>query len=268
MPEAEATTAVSTSASATNYKLAFILVMFTYGGWNDMSYVAAEVRDPSRNLVRALLLGTLIVTGIYLTVNFAFVRLIGLQAVRGSSAVAADAVSAAIGPLGGRVVSALVCVSCLGAINGMIFTGARIYYATGTEHPLFRYLGAWNARLGTPLRSLVLQAITTLAAVVWLGLGDGEKAFEKLLIFTAPVFWFFIACSAVALFVLRFTDAQTPRPYRVLAYPFTPIIFTGSCLFMLYASCRYAWDHLSTEAGVGIALLLLGVVLSWVERRE
>ena len=254
--------------SETNYKLAFILIMFTYGGWNDMSYVAAEVRNPSRNLVRALLLGTLAVTVIYLAVNFALVRLIGFEAVRNSPAVAADAVSAALGPRGGRMVSALVCISCLGAINGMIFTGARIYYATGIKHPMFRYLGAWNSRLETPLRSLTLQAATTMVAVVWLGLIHGKDPFVGMLVFTAPVFWFFITCSACALFVLRWTDSQTPRPYRVWAYPLIPVVFTAGSLFMLYSSCDYAWNHRSVEAGVGIALLILGVGLSLIEKRE
>jgi amino acid transporter len=106
--------------------LALILVLFTFGGWNEMAYVAAEVKDPRRNIVRALVIGTAAVTVLYLLVNAAFLHHLGYAGLTQSRAVA--------GVFGGRLISALICVSALGALNGLIFAGARISYAMGAEH--------------------------------------------------------------------------------------------------------------------------------------
>jgi len=269
-------------AAASDYRLALILIMFTFGGWNDMAYVAAEVRDPDKNLARALLLGTLAITAIYMLVTFAFLHVLGFDGVRNSQAVATEAVEGTLGDWGVRAISVLICVSCLGAINGMVFTGARIYYATGTEHPLFARLGVWSQRFGTPVRSLVLQAVVTLAVVVGFGLpanvdtppasggaaqveqvaGQAEDGFTKMVIFTTPVFWLFFLLSGVSLIVLRRSDRQTPRAYRVPGYPITPIVFCLSCLFMLAASLDYAWGNWSAEVFWSLGLLAAGLVVS------
>lgn len=255
----------ASAGDSSDFRLAMILVMFTYGGWNDMSFVAAEVRAPEKNLVRALLLGTASVVAIYLLVNFAFVHLLGFEGMAKSKAVAADVVQAR---WGARAISLLVCVSCLGALNGMIFTGARIYYATGAEHPLFSYLGSWNARFGTPVRSLIWQGAIALAATIGIGLGHGESGFQRLVVFTAPVFWFFLLLTSIALVKLRRTDAQAPRPYRVHGYPVTPLVFYLASLFMLYSSVSFAAQNVSPEAVGTLAILGLGIALAFVERRQ
>ncbi len=104
--------------------LALILVLFTFGGWNEMAYVAAEVKNPSRNIVRSLVLGTLAVTILYLLVNWAFLYTLGLTGVANSQAIAADTVSTMLPKFGAAFISALICISALGATNGLIFTGA------------------------------------------------------------------------------------------------------------------------------------------------
>ncbi len=129
----QAATTTLEPAAKPDYRLALILILFTYGGWNEMSYVAAEVRDPRRNIFRALTLGTLVVTLIYVTVNFAFVHALGLQGTGQSRAVAADVLRLQFGPSAGRLMSTFVCISCLGAINGLLFTGSRVFYAAGNR---------------------------------------------------------------------------------------------------------------------------------------
>ena len=250
-----------------DFRLALILILFTYGGWNDMAYVAAEVREPQKNLVRALLLGTSVITAIYVLVTIAFLYVLGFDGVRNASAVAAQAVEGPLGSWGVRAISVLICVSCLGAINGMVFTGARIYYATGTEHPLFARLGVWSERFGTPARSLVLQAAVTIALVIGFGRGD-EDGFKQMVVFTAPVFWFFFLLSGISLFVLRHKDPASPRPYRVLAYPVTPVLFCLACLFMLYNTLDFAWEKRSAEAFWSLALLAVGFVVSLLAVRS
>src|SRR3990170_4953390 len=99
-----------------------------------MAYVAAEVKDPRRNIVRALVLGTTAVMVLYLLLNAAFLTALGYSAMASSQAVAADAVATVFPQTSGRLISALVCLSALGAVNGLIFTGARISYAVGADH--------------------------------------------------------------------------------------------------------------------------------------
>jgi amino acid transporter len=246
--------------------LAMIFVLLTYGGWNDMSYVAAEVRRPRKNLLRALLLGTFSIAVLYLLVNLAFIRVLGFAGVQNSQAVAADAVAARLGDWGGRAISALICVSCLGAINAMIFTVSRVYYAVGKQHRLFALVARWNRRRDAPTRALLLQMAVTLAVVV--GFGLQKHGFRRIVDFTTPVFWFFFLLVGLSLFVLRVKDRHIERPYRVHGYPLTPALFCLSCLFMLYASLSYAYAQASWEAGWSIGLLLLGVLLSFLKSAE
>jgi amino acid transporter len=148
----------------------------------------------------------------------------------------------------------------------MILTGARIYYAVGNEHPLYRWLGRWDERRQTPARSLWLQAGATLALVA--GLGLNRDAFERLVTFTAPLFWGFLLLAGASLFVLRYRDPDVPRPYRVAGYPLTPALFCTSSLFMVYASTRYAWSNRAAEAMWAVALTAAGVVVSFFSVRR
>jgi amino acid transporter len=243
-----------------DFGLAMIFVLFTYGGWNEMAYVGAEVRHPRRNILRALLLGTLAVTLIYVLVNVAFLHALGLQGSRHAT-VAADVLELAIGPWAAQAISLLICISALGAINGQIFTGARIYYAMGADHRLYSWLGQWSARWGTPVRSLLIQAVITLALVIWFGLS--RNGFESMVKFTTPAFWFFLALVGVSVFALREREPAAPRPYRVLGYPLTPLLFCLSCELMVYSSVDHAIEKRSWEAIWSIAILLVGVGLSF-----
>jgi len=269
-----AATGLATEAVATTTEhrssmfLAMIFIVFTYGGWNDMAFVAAEVRDPSRNILRALALGTAAVMGIYLLANIAFVHALGFQGVGKSEAVAADVAALALGDVGGKLISLLICISTLGAINGMIFTGARIYYAMGQDHPFFALVGRWSPRFGTPAWSLVIQAATTLAVVLgFRSFGQnsqGKDAFEQLVIFTQPVFWSFLLASGVSLFALRRREPNHPRPYRVPLYPLPPLVFCAGCAVIVYASLAHSIENSSWEALWSIGLMVVGAALAWL----
>ena len=197
--------------------------------------------------------------------NLAFVHALGLEGARHAT-VAADVLELSIGMLAGQAISLLICISALGAINGQIFTGSRIYYAMGSEHRLYAWLGRWNARRGTPVCSLVIQCVITLALAVWFGLS--QHGFERMVIFTTPGFWFFLLLVGVSVFVLRWRDPAIERPYRVPGYPLTPIVFCLSCSYMVYSSVAYALTNRSWEAIWSIAILLLGVAMSFYRTRR
>jgi len=243
--------------------LALILIMFAYGGWADMSFVAAEVRDPERNIFRALVLGTLAVAGIYLAVNIALALALGIGGLARSPAVAAEVMSLRFGSWGAKAISLLVVVSCLGAINGMLFTGARVFYALGLEQPAFRWLGQWDPRRQVPLRALLLQAVITLALVIGFGLAPG--GFQRLVVFTGPFYWGFIGLVGVASIVLRLRGALAPGGYRVPLFPLAPLFFVASSGAMVFAAVRYALDQRHSDPAWSVgAWWAAGVIASGV----
>lgn len=245
--------------------LALILVMFAYGGWSDMSYVAAEVKNPGRNITRALLIGTLAVTAIYVLVNLAFARGLGLAAFLSSKGVASDVLSARFGIWGARGISLLICISCLGSMNGMIFTGARVCYALGVQDPLFAWLGKWNQRLSVPVRALLVQAAVTIALVV--GFGLREKSFARLVVFTSPFFWGFFVLVGLSLIVLRDQEPERPRLFRLPLFPILPAIFCLSSGYMMLSSIDFVSKNLAWEASWAVFVLASGFLVAWLRSR-
>ncbi len=243
-----------------SFVLAMIFVIYAYGGWNDMALVGAEVRDPGKNVLRALLLGTATVTLVYLLVNLAFLKSLGFAGAGASSAIAVDVLAGVFPGWGPRAVALLICISAAGSINGMILTGSRVYFAMGKDHPWFAWLGRWNRRLGSPVASLAVQGAIALSLVI--GFGLYEDGFQSLVIFSTPIFFVFFLLSGLSLFVLRWKEPLVPRPYRVLAYPLTPALFCLSTAFMIWASVDYAVRNSPVEALWSIGLLAVGAVLA------
>jgi len=243
--------------SSGSFPLAMIFVLWTYGGWHENAYIAAEVKEPQRNIPRSLLLGTGLVTLMYLAINWAFLRGLGFQQVRASQAVAADVLSLSFGSAGAHLMVILVAVSALGAVNGQIFTGARISYALGQDHWVLSRLGTWSERFGTPTWALITQALITMTLIVTIGSRDG---FEALVKYTAAVFWFFFLLTGISLFILRWKDREQARPYLVIGYPLTPLVFCMSSAYMLYGSLSYA----PQESLLGAAIVLVGLPLYWL----
>jgi basic amino acid/polyamine antiporter, APA family len=253
----------SISHSESNLYLAFILVLFTYGGWSNISYVAAEVVQPGKNILRSLVMGTLVITVIYVVINLAFLRTLGMEGMSNSQAIASDMMYITLGEGSALFISLLICITCLSAVNGMIFTEARIYYALGKEHRLYQLLGTWDRRLDAPVWSLTFQAIMTLALIILLG--TDENAFERLVVFSAPLHWFFFLMVGLALFRFRSKDKNIRTGFRVPLYPWTPILFCLSTLFMLYASLAYAYEQRLPEAYWIIIIMIAGIVASFYD---
>ncbi|MHC4882198.1 MAG: APC family permease [Planctomycetota bacterium] len=235
--------------------LALILVLYTFGGWNEMAYVAAEVKNPARNISRALIFGTVAVTVLYLLANGAFLNALGYSQMAASEAVAADALAVTLPDIASRLISILICVSALGAVNGLIFTGARISYALGIEHVLFGFLGHWNRRLGTPLRSLLLQGFIALVIVLCAG------SFVDTILYTAPVVWLFFLGTCASAWVLRKKDIQTVRTFRIPLFPLPTLVFGAACVFMLYSSTAYALQQKPIGLAIVTATFSAGAII-------
>jgi len=251
--------AESEPLSTGGLKLALILVLFTFGGWNEMAYVAAEVKKPQKNIVRALVVGTITVTALYLLINGAFLHALGYVKMGQSEAVAVDTVAAVFPVTAARTVSIIVCLSTLGAVNGLIFTGARISYAMGAEHRWFRNLGRWNRYLGTPVWALVVQGCISLAIVLIAG------SFVDTILYTAPVVWLFFLGTALSVFVLRYKEPEALRPYKVTGYPVTTIIYCCCSVFMVYSCLSYAFMENRAGLLVSAGIIAIGILIYRLE---
>lgn len=238
---------------------AMVFVLFTYGGWNDAAYISAEVRDPNRNMVRALLYSIGLITLLYVLVNVAYAKGLGFDAMARSDAVAADLLKRAWGPAGEKIISIMVAISALTSVNGSMIVGARSNYALGRDWPMMSWLGHWDEASGSPRRAMLAQGAIAFALVIF---GAVQNAgFKGLVEYSLPVFWGFFMLVGIALFVLRAKEPGVPRPFRVPGYPVVPALFVLTCAYLLYASLAYHREHALVGLGVlaaGAVLMLLG----------
>ncbi len=242
--------------------LAMVFVLLTYGGWNEASYLSAELKDVRKNMARTLVISTLFVVVVYVLVNLAYLGAMGLQGLRNTNTAAADLMRMASGNVGATILSLFICCAALSTLNASIFTGGRIYYALGRDIHALRILGVWNLRGRHPYNGLVLQGIISLALVALGALTpDG---FRTMVEYTAPVFWTFMLLVGIAVFIFRQREPNRKIPFRVPLYPLTPIIFCASCLWMLYSSLAYT----GLGAFVGVAVLIAGIPLLLVAQWE
>ncbi|MDJ0737267.1 MAG: amino acid permease [Nostocaceae cyanobacterium] len=242
------------------YSLAMIFVLLTYGGWSEAAYLSAELHQVQRNMTRTLVLAISVITGIFLLVNFAYLKGLGLTAISQSDAVAADLLHLALAKQGRQFISLLVAISALGSMNGTIWTGARTNYAWGQDFPVFRFLGHWHPKTHTPTNALFVQGAIALALVC---LGTLTRSgFTTMVEYTAPVFWLFLLLTVLSLFVLRKKEPLMLRPFQVPLYPLTPFLFCAICVYMLFASLMYT----GIGAMVGVVVLLAGLLILLVVR--
>jgi len=246
---------------------AMIFVLLTYGGWNEAAYIAGEVKEPRRNMIRILVGGILAITAIYLLVNLGYLAALGLEGMRQSKAVAADLMRPVAGSGGAAVVALVVCISALTTMNAAIITGARASYALGRDFPMLSRLGTWREAGSTPANALLLQgALTILLVFAGSFTPDG---FSSMVAYTTPVFWTFFLLCGVALFVFRIRQGR-PEGFCVPLYPLVPIVFCATCAYMLYSSVNYVRFAVSFGNAVlaGIVVMAIGVPLYFLAKRK
>lgn len=244
------------------FGLAMVFVLLTYGGWNEAAYISAELKDGRHNMVRALVLSILVITLLYIVVNWAYWVGLGLDGMRDSSAIAASLLSVAFGPIGEKIISIMVAIAALTSINATMIVGARTSYAAGKDWPLLSKLSKWDAKRGTPTNAMLIQGVAALTLVLIGTLtGSGFKAMVE---FTAPVFWLFFLLAGLSLFVLRHKEPHTERPFKVPLYPALPIIFNLTCIYMLWSSLSYVYSQSlggMNAAWIGVCVLGIGLIL-------
>ena len=255
------------AVSATGWLFALIPLMFTYSGWNAAAYMAEEIRDPGRNVPRALILGTLAVVAIYFFLNllYLYVMPIGeLAAVRGSVLdVVADRL---LGARAGDVMGVVSIISLAASISAFTFAGPRVYYAMARDGVFFAAAGRVHPRYKTPAVAIVAQAAWATVLV----LSGGAEALTT---YTGFAVVLFAGVAVAALFVLRLRDPHAPRPFKAWGYPFAPAVFVLASLAIV---ANAIWSDLLIPIGAGtpwgpsaagIIIIVAGVPIYWWMRR-
>ncbi len=235
---------------------ALISIMWTYDGWADLSYVGGEVRDPARNLPRALVLGTVAIIAIYLTVNLAYLYLVPLPEMAGSALIAATAAERIplFGGAGGSVIAGVVMISTFSALLGSMMTAPRIFFAMADRGLFFQTIARVSPRHGSPSVAILL---TTTLGVVYVLLNDFQQLADKFIL----GIWPFYALAVGAVFVLRKKQPDLVRPYRTWGYPVVPLLFLTASLGIILNAL---WtDPVNTGITFGIILVGVPVYFGW-----
>lgn len=232
------------------YGLALISVLWAYDGFADLSFAGGEVKDPQRNLPRAIILGTLAIIAIYLLANTAYLYVNPIAQVTASRLVAADTMSAMFGQIGVAFISTVVMISTFGSLMGSMLASPRIFFAMADDRLFFRPIAAVHPRYHTPYVAILLACVLGIGMVV-------TQTFEQLTDTFVLAMWPFYALSVGAIYRLRSSQPHLQRPYKVLGYPFVPAVFIAAAVYLVVNAI---WsDPLWTSIVFGVVLAGLPV---------
>ena len=233
-------------------------VMFSYGGWQNLNFVAEEVRDPLRNLPRAILIGVLCVIVVYVGANVAYLHVLSAPVLAVTETPAADMAGRLFGATGAKLISLLIVVSTFGFMNLALLSAPRVYYAMGADRVFFTRLGRLSPRFHVPTTAILLQG--GLAALFAL-----SNRYDELVGYAVFADWIFFALAGLALMVFRRTRPEAPRPRPVPFYPLTPILFTLAGVGIVGNTFITDWEN----ARMGAAIIVLGIpVFFWWRRLD
>ncbi len=226
------------------FGLALVSTLWAFDGWADLAYNAGEVKDPQRNLPRALIGGTLLVVAIYLAANVAYLAVLPIEQIRVSKLVAADAAQVVLGTAGAAFVSVTVMVSTFGTLNTVLFTSPRVFFAMAADRLFFRSVAAVHPRFGTPWVSILMTAGLGIVFVL-------SRSFEQLADVFVTAFLPFYALAVASIFRLRKRPGYSPS-FRVPFYPVLPLVFIASVLYLLGNAIAEPESRWSTLAVLGV----------------
>ena len=242
----------------TSFGAAMVPVLFAFGGWQTANFVAGEVRDPRRNLVRALLLGVAGVIVLYLAVNVVCVRALGPEGLANTRVPASDVMRLAMGERGATIVTLGIAVSTLGFLSQSILTGPRVYFAMAEDGVFFRSVAKVNRKTHAPVVAIVLQSIWTMVVAL-------TGRYEQILNYVVSMDFVFFGLTATCLFVLRRRATQDDGRFRVPGHPVTTLLFIAAS-WLVVANTIYKYPRHSL---LGFAILLLGIpVYLWRSRAQ
>jgi APA family basic amino acid/polyamine antiporter len=238
------------------FAISLVFVMYSFSGWNAATYIIGEMREPQRNLPRALLSGTLIVLVLYVALNAVFLRAAPIAELAGQLDVASIAGGHIFGEIGGRVVGAMICVGLVSSISAMMWIGPRVIMTMGEDIAALRIFARRSSQ-GAPIYAILFQlAVANLMLLT--------RSFEQVLDFIQFALLFCSFLTVLGLIKLRITGASLPRPYRAWGYPVTPAVFLLVTLFMMY----YLVKERPVQSALGILMMSSGLLIYAISRNR
>ncbi|MBD2608374.1 amino acid permease [Scytonema hofmannii FACHB-248] len=241
-----------TTILSSTFAVSLVYVIYSYSGWNAAVYLASEVENPEKNLPRALIIGTLIVTGLYLLLNFIFLYSTPLDKLAGQLEVGYVAANQIFGSNGSKIMGLLISMGLISSISSMVLAGPRVTQVIGDDIPLFKLLARKNAQ-GIPTYAIFLQ----LLLVTILLITASFEAIITYLGFTLSLSSFF---TTLGVFIARYRYPNLPRPYTTWGHPITTILFLVINLWILV----FIFREKSVESLAGLATLFVGLLVYFV----
>jgi len=235
-------------AKSSVFASAFIPAIFAYSGWNAVIYIAGEVKDPDRNLPKALLMGNLIVIVLYLAINVVYIYGVPVTDMKGAARISEVATTALFGYPTSAWITALITVSILGALNVVTMLGPRIYYAMARDGVFFKRLSYIHPKFGTPSNAIILQAAWSCLLIL-------TNTWGTLFTYVSVIITLFSAFTVGSVIVLRWKKPELKRPYKLWGYPIVPILFILANLWIVWGSVvERPWESL-----LGLFIVCLGI---------
>jgi APA family basic amino acid/polyamine antiporter len=242
--------------SSAGLGVAMAACLMAYNGWSYVSFVAGEVRDPQRNLLRSLVIGMAVVLVLYVLVNLAYLKVMTIAEIASTERVGADLAKRTMGSMGGTFLSLTVLLSIIGAVNGCILTAARLPFAQARDRLFFAQFGEVHPRFQTPAVAILWGGLWTVVLVL-------SGSYETLYSYSILAAWIFYTLSVAAVFVLRRKRPHAARPYKMWGYPFTLWLFLAvSAWFVLNAFVAQPWPSF-----MALVIVATGVIAFWIWRR-
>ncbi|MGA3308226.1 MAG: amino acid permease [Xanthobacteraceae bacterium] len=236
------------------FAISLVFVMYSYSGWNAATYIVGELREPARNLPRALFLGTAIVIVLYVSLNAVFLVTTPMRELAGQLDVAIVAGKHLFGEFGGRIVGALICLGLVSSISAMTWIGPRVTMTMGEDMPLLR-LFSRKSKQDVPAVAIIFQLLVANLLLL-------TRSFEAVLDFIQFSLTFCSFFTVLGVIKMRITHPELARPYRTWGYPVTPLVFLSVTLFMMY----YLVVNRPLQSLAGFAMMLVGLVIYYTSR--
>ncbi|MBK7105624.1 MAG: amino acid permease [Ignavibacteriae bacterium] len=228
--------------------LALAGAFWAYDGWNNVTFISGEMKNPQRNIPLGLLYGTVIVMAIYVIINIAYLYILPIDVMKNSPLVAASAMEILFGPSGASIISIAVIISTFGALNGSILASARVQFAMAKDNLFFNFLGKVHPKFGTPHTSLLIQGLWSSVLVL-------SGSFDTITDYVIFAAWLFYMLGAYGVIILRKKMPNVNRPFKVWGYPYLPLIFVAfSFLFLINSVVSD-----SEDAAMGLILIISGL---------
>ncbi|MGA8594336.1 MAG: amino acid permease [Bryobacteraceae bacterium] len=242
--------------SLSHFGLAMAACLMAYNGWSYVSFIAGEIKHPTRNLLRSLMIGMTVVTALYVFANAAYLKVMTISEIAASERVGADVAARVMGPMGGTFVSLVVLLSIVGAVNGCIFTSARIPFAQAKDGLFFSRFGRVHPRFQTPAFAIVMGGLWTAVLIV-------SGSYETLYSYSILAAWIFYTLSVTAVYIFRRNLPDARRTYKMWGYPYTLWAFVAiSVWFMVNALITEPRPSL-----MALVIVATGAIAYWIWRK-